>query len=106
MYYYNGQSGTCNEIIWSIIQSVMDGLVPGKGYNQPRQKLITAKTQMSIRPLDLGLQNKFRPYLIIIMIINDMNINNNHKLFSPMNDQPYIKLVVIFYLLKSILWGT
>ena len=35
--------------------------------------------------------------------INNMNINNNHKLFSPMNDQPYIKLVVIFYLLKSIL---
>ena len=37
----------------------MDGLIPGRWYNQPGQNFIPAKTRMFNRPLDLRLQNKY-----------------------------------------------
>ena len=49
----------------------MDGLDPEQKYNGPVQKLMPAKiwmSWMSIRPLELGLQNKFKPLLVVTFI--------------------------------------
>ena len=48
--------------------SFMDGLPPGTRYIEPWQKHIPPKSQMSDRPLDLKLQNKFRPLIVVIFI--------------------------------------
>ena len=46
----------------------MNGLAPETRYIGPGKKLIPAKTWMSSRPLDLRLQKKFRPMIIVPFI--------------------------------------
>ena len=43
----------------------MDGLAPGTRYVGPRQELIPVKTRVYYRPLDLRIQNKFSPSIVV-----------------------------------------
>ena len=70
----------------------MDGLIPGRWYNQPGQNFMLAKTRMFIRPLNLRLQNKyyslFTRYLTSDFMVAKQLTQRNSKNFYIKRQHP------------------